>query len=169
MPLLQEEVSLDQDERIIGFFRPHVFFVVVWSVPLTLALVLVFLFMFKFLSLGAIGAVIFILLCALLLFMLASRIVAWYGTLSILTERRLISIRRQSLFRKQVTEVALGNISELSYTSKGIIQTIFRFGNIHLTMFITNTKFTLYNIPSPQKVMDIISSPASKQKKPLPL
>ncbi|MBI4272330.1 hypothetical protein HY621_00550 [Candidatus Uhrbacteria bacterium] len=164
MPLLQEEVTLDSDEKIIGFFRPHIFFVIAWGLPLALGLVVLFIFMFKIFQIGVIGVALFFVVFFFFVFLLSSRVVAWYGTLCVLTNRRLLSIRRVSLLKKQVTEVLLGNISELSYTTKGIIQTILRFGNVHLTVFATNTKFTLHNIPYPQQVMDVISGQIATRK-----
>jgi len=164
MKLLQEEVTLDTDEKIIGFYRPHSFFAIVWGFPIALVIVLLFLFMFKIFQLGILGILLFAGVFSFLVFLLSSRIVAWYGTLSVLTNRRLLSIRRLSLLKKQVTEVLLQNISELSYTTKGIIQTLLRFGNIHLTVLTTNTKFTLYNIPYPQQIMDVISGQIAKRK-----
>ena len=164
MKLLQEEVTLDSDEKIIGFFRPHSFFVIVWGLPLALGLVALFLFMFKIFQIGMIGVALFFVVFSFFVFLLSSRVIAWYGTLSVLTNRRLLSIRRVSLLKKQVTEVLLGNISELSYTTKGFIQTVLRFGNVHLTVFVTNTKFTLHNVPHPQQVMDVISGQIAKRK-----
>jgi hypothetical protein len=164
MGLLQEQVSLDADEKIIDFFRPHIFFMIAWGIPLAFAMVVLFLFLFKLLGLGTSGALLFMALFILFGFLLSSRILSWYGTVSVLTNRRLLSIRRHSLLRKQVHEVVLQNISELSYTTKGVIQTLFRFGNVHLTISATNTKFTLYNIPYPQQAMDVISAAVAKRR-----
>lgn len=164
MTLFQEQVTLDRDEKIIGFFRPHSFFVIAWGFPLAMAIVMLFLFMFKIFQIGILGVALFFIAFIFLAFLFASRVIAWYGTLSILTTRRLLSIRRVSLLKKHVTEVLLQNISELSYSTKGIIQTIFRFGNVQMTIFATNSKFTIHNVPHPQDIMDVISGQIAKRK-----
>lgn len=164
MSFLQEEITLDAEEHVLGLFRPHAFFVIVWTFPMSLLLIGLFLFMFKFFLLGFFGVVFFIAVFLLLSFIFASRVMAWYGTLYILTSRRLLAIKRSSLFKKQVTEVLLENVSELSYTMKGLIQTLFRFGNIQLSLFATTLKFTIANIPHPQETMDSISHQISIAK-----
>ncbi len=157
MPLLQEEITLDADEQVLGLFRPHTFFVIAWTFPMSLLLIGLFLFMFKFFLLGFFGVLFFVAVFLLLFFIFISRVMAWYGTLYILTSRRLLAIKRSSLIKKQVTEVLLENVSELSYTMKGLLQTLLRFGNIQLSLFAITSKFTVTNIPHPQEVMDTVS------------
>lgn len=164
MPLLQEELTLDADEQLVSFFRPHSIYCIVWCFFLALLLIALSLFMFKIFEIGIWGIIFFILLFCLLTFLFFSKVLAWYGTISILTSRRLLSIKRSNLIKKQVTEVRLQNVSELSYTSKGFIQTVFHFGNIHLTVYLTNSTHTIHNIPLPQKVMDMISAQIAKLK-----
>ena len=164
MSLFREQLTLDGDEQVLGLFRPHAFFAFIWTIPLSCSLILLFLFMFKFFSLGLSGALFFLVVFLCLFGMLLSRGAAWYGTLYVLTSRRLIAMKRSSLFKKQVTEILLENVSELSYSTKGLIQTVCRFGNLHLTLFGITTKFIMSNIPRPQEVMSTISNHIAKVK-----
>ncbi|MBI4250495.1 PH domain-containing protein [Candidatus Uhrbacteria bacterium] len=164
MPLLQEEIILDGEERIIGMFRTHVFRTVLWIIPPTIGLVVVFLFLFKFFSFGIIGSAAFFIFASLFFLMLLSAVAAWYGTIYILTTRRLIGIYRSSLFKKYATEVILENVSELSYGIRGFFPTLFRYGDIHISLFSGGKGFTLKNISTPQSTMDALSNQIAQAK-----
>lgn len=164
MPILQEEIILDGNERIIGLFRTHIFRTVLWIVPLILGLLILFLFLFKFFSFGLIGGIAFVIFSTAFFLLLMSVVSAWYGTIYVLTTRRLIGIVRSAIFKKHVTEVILENVSELSYTIRGFLPTLFRYGNIHISLFSGGKGFTLKNISSPQNTMDALSNQIAQTK-----
>lgn len=164
MPILQEEINVDGDEKIVGLFRTHILRTVLLTAPIVLVLVVLFLFLFKLFTFGSIGIIAFLCLSAIFFLLLTSIVSGWYGTIYILTTRRLIGIVRSNVFKKHVTEVILDNVSELSYSIRGFFPTLFRYGNIHLSLFSGGKGFTLKSIPSPQSTMDILSSQIAKAK-----
>ncbi|MBI2483998.1 PH domain-containing protein [Candidatus Uhrbacteria bacterium] len=164
MTMLREEIIMDGNERIIGLFRAHILRSVLLIIPLVFGLFVLFLFLFKLFSFGMIGGAAFVVIGGTLFLLLVSVVSSWYGTIYILTNRRLIGIIRSAVFKKHVTEVVLENISELSYSIRGFFPTLFRYGNIHISLFSGGKGFTLTSIPSPQSTMDTLSSQIAQAK-----
>lgn len=155
---LYETVSLFDDEEIVGFFRSHwVVLVRPLLVPLGGLWLLAFI-MFPLISFGLVG--VGVLLVGVLLAGLVAwrRMVIWYGTFYILTNRRLFILKRAGFFKKKMHEIALNKVASLSYDTKGVAQTIFRLGTVHLAMRDgQDGGVLLENLARPQVTMDTIS------------
>lgn len=165
---LQETVSLDTHEAIVSLFRSHSFKMVSRAVPLIIALVALFLFVFPLFSLGVIGVIIFLLLFFTGILFLCRNIFNWLGTYCILTNRRLLCIQRSGFFKKQVQEILLENITELSYATKGMVQVLFHFGDVRLALVTARGEFIIPQIAKPQMILDILSRQASAVRKRKP-
>ncbi len=162
---LQETLSLDTHENILASFRCNAFRTWLWMTPCVLFLFGLFLFMFPFFYQGGPGVFLFITLLLIDVIFMLRLLVMWYGTFYILTERRLFTVRRFGFFKKQVNEILLENINELSYDTKGMLQTLLGYGSIHCTLFPTNTQFTIEEISQPQHVLTSISRRVSVIRK----
>ncbi|MBI4268440.1 PH domain-containing protein [Candidatus Uhrbacteria bacterium] len=166
MGYFSEQVTLDSSESIQGLFRSHFFHLLVRIAVPFLGLCVFFLFLFPLFRNGLGGVAVFfagILFCSLTI---AHFVMAWYGTLFILTNRRLLAIRRTGLFKKQAQEIVLENVSELSYNTRGLVEMIFRFGDVKLTLYTASHSFTLHDIPNPHDVLNAISRQMVLAKKP---
>jgi|GEM_PF-1040509 len=165
---LQEILHLDSHETIVCMFRGHAFRMVSRVIPLMIALMALFLFVFPLFSLGGIGIGIFFLLFFIDIFFLLRMVCNWLGTYYVLTNRRLLCIQRTGFFKKQVHEILLENITELSYITKGFIQTLFHFGNVRLALITTRGEFFIFDIGKPQAILDILSRQAAAVRKRKP-
>lgn len=155
---LYETVRLFEDEDIVGCFRSHAMVMAKPLAPHIAILLLLFLFMFPLFYQGILGVGAFFSILILDSAMIARKVVMWYGTLHILTSRRLFSLTRDGFFKKGVHEVMLDSIASLSYGTHGVMQTIFKLGNITIS-FKGGSESTriLVNLASPQLVLDTIS------------
>ncbi|MBI4239855.1 PH domain-containing protein [Candidatus Uhrbacteria bacterium] len=162
---LHETLSLDTHENILGTYRCNVFKTALRILPCVLFLCMLFLFIFPFFYRGTFGVLTFLVLLFLDALCIARFLVQWYGTFYILTERRLFSVRRYGFFKKKVHEILLENINELSYDSKGIIQTLLQYGTIHCKLFPANTHFEIVEVSRPQEVLTSISRRAALVRK----
>lgn len=164
-------IHLDSQETIVCIFRSHPFRMIVHAVPIIIVLMALFLFVFPLFSLGWIGVCLFFFLFFVGLFFLFRIVCNWLGTYCVLTNRRLLCIQRAGFFKKQVHEILLENIGELSYITKGMTQTLFRFGNIRLGLLALVTargEFIIHDIAKPQTILDILSRQAAAVRKKKP-
>lgn len=165
---LQETLHLDSHETIVSMFRSHSFKMVSRAVPLIIALMALFLFVFPLFSFGVIGIIIFFLLFFAGIFFLLRNVTNWLGTYCVLTNRRLLCIQRTGFFKKDVNEILLENITELSYITKGVVQTLFHFGNVRLALIASRGEFIIPDIGQPQAILDILSRQAAAVRKRKP-
>lgn len=166
MAFFREHIALDSSEQISGLFRSHAFHLVVRIAVPFVALCGLFLFLFPLFRSGLGGVAVFtfgVIVCCLFI---THFVMAWYGTVFVLTNRRLLAIRRTGLFKKQAQEIVLENISELSCSTRGIVQMLFRFGDVRLTLYTASHSFTLHDIPNPHDALNAISRQMVLAKKP---
>ncbi len=166
---LDETLHLEAGETVRALYRRHGFTVVARIIPYALFLVLLFVFIFPLFSLGLRGAIIFFALCVASAVLAIRKIVAWLGTITILTSSRLLVIQRFGLFKKKVNEIKLDQISEISYEVKGMAQTVCKYGTLYLLVTFTSASIAIPDIPDPQNALNEISQCLAAQKKnPLP-
>lgn len=163
---IEETVQLERDEQIIALFRRHGATVFVTILPYALLIILLFLFIFPLFSLGARGVSVFVALGLLFLLLGLRKILAWLGTITILTSNRLLVIQRFGFFKKKVNEIKLDQISELSYEIKGALQMFGKFGTIYLLVTFTSTTIGIPGIPDPQSALNAISQAIARAGKP---
>ena len=155
---LYETVSLFDEEEIVAFFRSYPTVLIRPLVLPILTLFGLFFLMFPLFYQGVFGVVFFLILLAIDFLFLIRRIMAWYGTFYILTNKRLFAIKRLGLFKKEVREVMLAKVASLAYGTAGIHQTIFRLGSVHLTVRDgQDLVVSLLDLMTPQIAMDTIS------------
>ncbi len=164
MPFFTEKISLDADEKIVAAIRTRTVRSLVLATPAMLILVALFLFLFPLVSLGPLGVGFFLGVAALDSLFLLSILSRWYGSVYLLTDRRLLGIHRLGIFRKKVHEVLLENINELSYDAKGVFPTLFGYGDIHCSLFTTRGSFTITAVFRPQELLSVVSRCVSSAK-----
>jgi hypothetical protein len=159
-----ETLTLDEGEKVVAAFRSHTLRTVLWLIPCTIVLFGVFLFMFPLFYYGIKGVVLFFVIILLDAYFILLNLLRWYGSVSILTERRLFVIYRVSFLKKRVNEILLENINELSYDTKGILQTLFGYGTVHCSLFTSSGQCDIPEVNRPQEVLNVISKYASQTK-----
>lgn len=159
-----ETLTLDEHEHVIVAFRSNSLKTILWLIPCTIVLFSAFLFMFPLFYYGMRGVLLFFFLLITDAYCIVLFLLRWYGSVSLLTERRLFVITRMSFLKKKVNEILLENINELSYDTKGILQTLFGYGTIRCSLFTSSGKCDIPEVYRPQDVLNAISKYASLTK-----
>jgi uncharacterized membrane protein YdbT with pleckstrin-like domain len=156
----------EKDEQTILVVRRH-FIAVILHIFLSLVyflipIVILFL-VFTFLVAGLeelphfpliiLGVTVYYLLWWLLFF---KHIVDWYLDAWIITDRRLLDVEQRGFFSHTVSELRLDKIQDVTVEIKGFLPSIFHFGDIYAQTAAAVQRFTLEDIPSPEKVRNVV-------------
>ena len=80
----------------------------------------------------------------------------------IVTNRRIIDSNQDGLFRRTISELYLYRIQDISVKTRGVVQTLFKFGDVEVQTAGTENKFIFLEIPNPEKVKDQVMSQLKK-------
>jgi len=78
--------------------------------------------------------------------------IVWARTKYFLTNMRIIVDEQKSLFAKEITEIELENIHNVSYKISGVVSAGFNFGNVILQSFGAPKPLILKNVSKPARV-----------------
>jgi uncharacterized membrane protein YdbT with pleckstrin-like domain len=79
----------------------------------------------------------------------------------IVTDRRIIDSTQKGFFNRTTSELHMGRIQDISVQTKGVIQTVLKFGDLHVQTAGTEERFVFEQITHPEKVKDEIMRLAS--------
>ena len=80
----------------------------------------------------------------------------YYLDVWIITDHRLIFTELQGIFSRTVSSVNLRDIQDVSVSVRGVIQTIFKFGDVRTQSAGTAGEFIFRQVPKPYRVQEII-------------
>ncbi|MFH1171219.1 MAG: PH domain-containing protein [bacterium] len=128
-----------------------------------------FFFLFPLLRVGFWGV---ILLFALFLFgiFLVVRIVLLRAlNVLIVTNLRLIDIDQRGFFHREVSEATYEKIQDVSFSLKGVAQTLFRYGNVLIQTAGVQANLEVQNVRHPERIQELITkvqTESQQQKTP---
>ena len=76
--------------------------------------------------------------------------VGWYYSVFVLTDKRIVITRQKGFFDRTVSELALNNIQNVTYSIKGIQAVMFHFGDINIQTLSGSGGFDLRIIHKPE-------------------
>ncbi len=88
----------------------------------------------------------------------------YYYDLLIVTDRRLLDIDQNSLFSRNISELALEQVEDVSSPTSGILQTLFDFGDVVVQTAGAKEKFTFKGVYRPRQITEIILDLADQAK-----
>ncbi|MFH1252929.1 MAG: PH domain-containing protein [Candidatus Uhrbacteria bacterium] len=80
--------------------------------------------------------------------------VDYYLDVWIITNERIINIEQKGLFTRVASELHLSAIEDATSETKGMIQTFFNFGNVHIQTAGERTRFIFKNVAHPEKIKE---------------
>src|SRR3989344_3089814 len=92
---------------------------------------------------------------AVLLYAL-NKYVLWLLNSYILTDKRLIHVKYNTVVHKQVIETPLERILNISYQTRGIMPSVFGFGDIDVQIVGLTEPMIIKNIKNPAKIKDYL-------------
>lgn len=74
----------------------------------------------------------------------------------IVTDKRIIDSTQHGFFNRKISELHLPRIQDISVNVRGVIQTVFKYGDLQVQTAGTEEKFNFLQIPDPNFVKDSI-------------
>lgn len=81
----------------------------------------------------------------------------YYLDVFLVTNKRIIDIEQISLFVRDTAELRLENIQDIKVEVVGLVQSIFKMGNLHIQTASQHKEVLFANIPGPDEVKHVIS------------
>jgi uncharacterized membrane protein YdbT with pleckstrin-like domain len=83
-------------------------------------------------------------------------IVDYYLDVWIITDKRIIDIEQHGLFNREISEFNLNRVQDVTVEIRGILATLFDFGNLHVQTAGDHREFVFKQVPDPQKAKTTI-------------
>lgn len=156
----------EKEEKVILFLRQHIIVNLPWvalTIVLFLAPTVIFPPLFRAIHVSVnlpigffiVGTLFWYL--ATIGFALAS-FIGWFFNIYIVTNERIIDIDFYYLLYKKFSEAELNKIQDISYTSGGILATVFNFGNVNVETAGEAPNIDFDAVPHPERVVETIRS-----------
>lgn len=85
----------------------------------------------------------------------------------IVTNERIINIEQEGLFHRTASELDLAAVQDTTAEIRGIIQTVFTFGNVFVQTAGSKGRFHFKNIDNPEDVKEIVNKLVEDDKRRL--
>jgi len=80
----------------------------------------------------------------------------WWNDLYLLTSVRLVDVDQRRLFHRVVSEVPLENVQDVTFETRGPIQTFLNFGVVNVQTSSVTTQISIEGVADPQSVQQAI-------------
>lgn len=80
----------------------------------------------------------------------------YYLDVWVVTNKRIVNIEQKGLFRREISELRLENVQDLTTEISGVIPTFFDFGDLYVQTAGKRERFLFKGIPHPERVRDVI-------------
>jgi len=127
---------------------------------LFLALILIvapFFLMFLLFSWGIIGVALFLVAVLIGISIALRTLLLWDADILIVTTSRLVDVDQRGIFARSVSEAPLEAVQDVSWSRNGIIQTIFRMGNVKVQTAGATANIEAKDIPHAEAVHELIN------------
>lgn len=89
----------------------------------------------------------------------------YYLDVWIITDTRVVNIEQISLFSRQISELELDNIQDITTEVKGMIPTFLNYGNVYIQTAAEKERFLFRNIPDPYHTKDLLMALQKRQER----
>ena len=107
----------------------------------------------NFMTYAIIGGILFLVMIALIL--VVATVVYWQNRW-VVTDDSITQISQVSLFNRQVSQLSMENLEDVTVDQNGILQTMFGFGTLKAETAGERSKFVLQYCPNPNKYARLI-------------
>jgi len=163
----------EKEEVVILFLRQHLITLIPWLllgagmvfVP-TVAFPLI-IKLFSTISVIPVGYVIVgtVFWYVITFGFILSKFLFWFFNIFIVTNERIVDIDFINLLYKDIAETQLERVQDISYQTRGILATMFNFGDVTIQTAGEVPNFAFECVPKPSEVVDIISDTAKLKNK----
>jgi hypothetical protein len=89
----------------------------------------------------------------------------FYFDIQIVTDRRIIDINQNRLFDRQLSELNLEDVEDVSIQISGTLPTLFNYGDVIIQTAGERMNFHFHQVPHPREIASIISDLAEQVKR----
>lgn len=143
--------NLDDDELVVGIYRQFALAFFWHWLGAILFLLSPFFLLYPLLRFHGWGSGILTGLFFIGFFWLGRTWRIWYYSIMVSTDKRLVIIDQKGTFDRQVSQVSLDKINDISYRKKGLIQTIFNIGTLYIQISGALERTEIYNLLDPAR------------------
>jgi uncharacterized membrane protein YdbT with pleckstrin-like domain len=157
-----------KDEKLILFLRRHwITLIGRWGLFLTLAIIPVgFYFFIIYNYPGLLSITVwqaFLLLLASIYYLFTvlyflNTFIDFYLDVWIVTNQRIINIEQRGLFNREIAEHTLDRIQDISGVQKGLFQTFFSYGDVHVQTAGEIQRFIFRQVDNPFEVVRVLNN-----------
>lgn len=110
---------------------------------------------------GAVGGAVIVACIVWVLVWAATGFLAWYAhhnDLWVITDQRLLDLRKQGLFDQSLSSADLVNVQDISIAKDGILGSVLDFGDVRCQTAGAESAFVLTGIPHPAAVLTTLDA-----------
>lgn len=153
-----KKITLVEDEEIEFVIVQHPLAKVHLMIVGVLLLFLPFFLMFTLFEKGSWGVTVFVSLVIIAIIFLLREYYMWKYNCFVVTNKKIVDIDQKGLFHKVVSEVTYAKILDISYQSKGVIQSLLGIGDVTITTSIPQVSLFIRHVPDVKlKVADMVT------------
>ena len=162
------------DEKLVLFVRRHwIILVARWLAYLILSCIPIATYFFlaayqpQILANRIIFPFLFLFASIFYLFMwlfLFNIFIDYYLDVWIVTTKRILDIEQRGIFNRIVAEHSLERIQDVTGSQKGVIQTIFKFGDVYIQTAGEIQRFDFHQVRNPFEIVRIVNSLLQKKE-----
>ena len=89
----------------------------------------------------------------------------YYFDIWIITSLRVINVEQKGLFSRNVSELELERIQDVTTEVRGVIPTFLNYGDVFIQTAGERERFQFHNVPDPYHIKDLIMKLQEKQEK----
>lgn len=86
----------------------------------------------------------------------------WYFNVYFITTHRIVDVDFYNIIDKRVSNAEIEKIEDVSYTTGGVIRTMFNYGDVFIQTAAEVSEFDFYAVPNPEKVVKILDDLRTK-------
>jgi len=150
-------IQLKPEEDILMTVRQDLVPLIPWVIVLIVWFILPFFFMFPLFTLGEWGVLIFAVIVLSAVFFAYRTWFGWQRTMFVVTDRRLVDIDQHGFFDRTISELFYSGIDDVSYRKKGLLSTIFGYGNVLIRTTGSAADIEVRRVRGPDKLHDLIN------------
>lgn len=157
-------IEMKQGERVLRIARNFwLTYLPKWIVALLFVL-LAFFLMYPLFQRGAWGIALFAALNVIGVWVAVHTLVRQYWNAFIVTNMRVVDIDQRGFFNRLVSEASFDKIQDISYSVRGVLGTIFNFGNVQLRTAGSSATLDLIHVRDPKSLHHLIAEAIASQK-----
>jgi membrane protein YdbS with pleckstrin-like domain len=153
----EDVIPLKDDERIRTITRRHVITLFPGLGLAIIFIVIPFFLLFPLFSWGLPGVILFFASLLLGLGIAFRVLLVWDSDVLIVTTLRLVDVDQRGLFTRIVTEAPLSTIQDVSWSKRGIIETVFGLGSVRVQTAAATASLVAQRVPRPQVIHELIN------------